>query len=218
MYSCKGPPRVKRGDEEQHRRDDEEKCFRRSRSRSRSSSPVERRLRQLDEERRRKERELRQAAHLEQQHTQKRLSDNSSSDDSNEAPQPAPTVGSLKPKIGFGFQKPSAGLSNPGGGRSAMGFQFQQNSNSKSSAIQLKLGTAPKKETPKLLKPVANAFANDDSDDEPEEMPAECRMRMRNIGRETPTSSGPNSFGKTKQGFCDSKKILEKQLNSLADS
>ncbi|XP_055595479.1 PEST proteolytic signal-containing nuclear protein-like isoform X3 [Uranotaenia lowii] len=209
-----GPPRVKRGDEEQHRRDDEEKCFRRSRSRSRSSSPVERRLRQLDEERRRKERELRQAAHLEQQHTQKRLSDNSSSDDSNEAP----TVGSLKPKIGFGFQKPSAGLSNPGGGRSAMGFQFQQNSNSKSSAIQLKLGTAPKKETPKLLKPVANAFANDDSDDEPEEMPAECRMRMRNIGRETPTSSGPNSFGKTKQGFCDSKKILEKQLNSLADS
>jgi len=29
---------------------------------------------------------------------------------------------------------------------------------------------------------VASAF-NNDSDDEVEEMPAECRMRMRNIGR-----------------------------------
>lgn len=85
-------------------------------------------------------------------------------------------------------------------------------------AIQMKLGAAPKKETPKLLKPVANAFAAEDSDDEPEEMPAECRMRMRNIGRDTPTSSGPNSFGKTKHGFCDAKKIFEKKLNTLNDS
>lgn len=41
---------------------------------------------------------------------------------------------------------------------------------------------------------VASAF-NGDSDDEVEEMPAEARMRMRNIGKNTPTSSGPNSFG-----------------------
>lgn len=61
---------------------------------------------------------------------------------------------------------------------------------------------------------VASAFCNDsdDDDDAVEEMPAECRMRMRNIGRDTPTSSGPNSFGKTKQGFCDSQKIIEKNL------
>lgn len=30
--------------------------------------------------------------------------------------------------------------------------------------------------------------------------------------RDTPTSSGPNSFGKTKQGFCDAKKIFERNM------
>ena len=30
--------------------------------------------------------------------------------------------------------------------------------------------------------------------------------------RDTPTSAGPNSFGKTRQGFCDSKKVFERQL------
>ncbi|XP_026321281.1 PEST proteolytic signal-containing nuclear protein-like [Hyposmocoma kahamanoa] len=60
---------------------------------------------------------------------------------------------------------------------------------------------------------VASVFNTDDDDDEePEEMPAEAKMRMRNIGRETPTSAGPNSFGKTKQGFCDAKKVFEKNL------
>lgn len=78
--------------------------------------------------------------------------------------------------------------------------------------IQIKLPTVPKQqEAPKKLA-VASAFANDSDDDDVEEMPAECRMRMRNIGRDTPTSSGPNSFGKTKQGFCDSKKIFERTL------
>jgi len=33
--------------------------------------------------------------------------------------------------------------------------------------------------------------------------------------RDTPTSSGPNSFGKTKQGFCDAKKIFEKNLRNV---
>lgn len=42
--------------------------------------------------------------------------------------------------------------------------------------------TAPKpQEPPKKIK-VAAVFSND-SDDEVEEMPAECRMRMKNIGR-----------------------------------
>uniref|UniRef100_A0A3B1JE13 PEST proteolytic signal-containing nuclear protein n=1 Tax=Astyanax mexicanus TaxID=7994 RepID=A0A3B1JE13_ASTMX len=35
---------------------------------------------------------------------------------------------------------------------------------------------------------------------EPEEMPPEAKMRMKNIGRDTPTSAGPNSFNKGKQG------------------
>lgn len=71
------------------------------------------------------------------------------------------------------------------------------------------MGEAPKKLA------VASIF-NNESDDE-EEMPAECRMRMRNIGRDTPTSSGPNSFGKTKQGFCDAKKIFEKSLRHASE-
>ncbi|XP_076307644.1 uncharacterized protein LOC143223483 isoform X2 [Tachypleus tridentatus] len=45
-----------------------------------------------------------------------------------------------------------------------------------------------------------------------EEMPPEAKMRMRNLGRDTPTSAGPNSYGKTRQGFCDMKKVFERQL------
>lgn len=73
----------------------------------------------------------------------------------------------------------------------------------------------PTEQTKKIT--VAAAFSNDSDDDEVEQMPPECRMRMRNIGRDTPTSSGPNSFGKTKQGFCDSKKMFEKNLNNYID-
>jgi PEST, proteolytic signal-containing nuclear protein family len=40
-------------------------------------------------------------------------------------------------------------------------------------------------------------------------------MKMRNIGKFTPTSSGPNSFGKTKIGFVDSKKIFEKKMQQM---
>ena len=67
----------------------------------------------------------------------------------------------------------------------------------------------------KPLKSTVQSAFNLDSDDEVEEMPDECRRRMRNIGRDTPTSSGPNSFGKTKQGFCDFKKIFEKQQKAM---
>lgn len=37
-----------------------------------------------------------------------------------------------------------------------------------------------------------------------------------NFSRETPTSAGPNSFGKTKQGFCDAKKVFEKNLKQAS--
>lgn len=83
------------------------------------------------------------------------------------------------------------------------------------SSIQLKLNAPAKKPVVPLAKPsVASAF-NDDSDDEVEEMPAEAKMRMRNIGKNTPTSSGPNSFGKTAIGFVDSKKIFEKKMQQM---
>lgn len=68
-----------------------------------------------------------------------------------------------------------------------------------------------------VAKPTIASVFNADDDDEPEEMPAEARMRMRNIGRETPTSAGPNSFGKTKQGFCDAKKVFEKNLKQALE-
>lgn len=69
-----------------------------------------------------------------------------------------------------------------------------------SSGIQIKLNAQPKNPVPVIQKStkITNVFNEDDS--EPEEMPAEAKMRMRNIGKDTPTSSGPNSFGKTKQG------------------
>ncbi|XP_051155315.1 PEST proteolytic signal-containing nuclear protein-like [Leptopilina boulardi] len=86
--------------------------------------------------------------------------------------------------------------------------------------IQIKFGALsnPVTKPSTIPKPtVASVFNTDEDDDEPEEMPAEARMRMRNIGRETPTSAGPNSFGKTKQGFCDSKKIFEKSLKKAME-
>ncbi|XP_015432147.1 PREDICTED: PEST proteolytic signal-containing nuclear protein-like [Dufourea novaeangliae] len=104
-----------------------------------------------------------------------------------------------KQKLTFGFGKKSAMDQKKG--------------------IQIKLGSTSKptvKAAPVQRPTVASVF-NADEDDEPEEMPAEARMRMRNIGRETPTSAGPNSFGKTKQGFCDSKKIFEKTLKKAME-
>ncbi|XP_028147286.1 PEST proteolytic signal-containing nuclear protein [Diabrotica virgifera virgifera] len=86
----------------------------------------------------------------------------------------------------------------------------------KSISIQMKLGDK-KAPLPKPKMTVANVF-NQDSDSEPEEMPAIARMRMKNIGRDTPTSSGPNSFGKTKHGFSDAKKLFEKTLKEAMES
>ena len=37
------------------------------------------------------------------------------------------------------------------------------------------------------------------------------------LNRETPTASGPNSYGKGKQGFVDRHKVIEKQLKEEMD-
>ncbi|XP_045451384.1 PEST proteolytic signal-containing nuclear protein-like [Melitaea cinxia] len=104
---------------------------------------------------------------------------------------PAPPPPPRISKISIGFSKPKA-------------------------PIKMTLGATSKAiEKPKPT--VASVF-NADDDEEPEEMPAEARMRMRNIGRETPTSAGPNSFGKTKQGFCDAKKVFEKNLKQALET
>ncbi|XP_028637813.1 PEST proteolytic signal-containing nuclear protein-like isoform X1 [Grammomys surdaster] len=49
---------------------------------------------------------------------------------------------------------------------------------------------------------------------EPEEMPPEAKMSMKNIGRDTPTSAGPNSFNKGKHGFSDNQKLWERNTKS----
>ena len=46
----------------------------------------------------------------------------------------------------------------------------------------MKLAPPKTVEPPKKIA-VAAVFSNNDSDEEVEEMPPECRMRMRNIGR-----------------------------------
>ncbi|KAF7997533.1 hypothetical protein HCN44_006104 [Aphidius gifuensis] len=102
----------------------------------------------------------------------------------------------------------------------AFGFGKKSTTTDQKKGIQIKLGSTSKPAPSPTSIPkttVASVFNDDDDDDEPEEMPAEARMRMRNIGRETPTSAGPNSFGKTKQGFCDSKKIFEKTLKKAME-
>ncbi|CAG4944598.1 unnamed protein product [Parnassius apollo] len=103
-------------------------------------------------------------------------------------PPPPPRIS----KISIGFSKPKA-------------------------PIKMTLG-GPAKTSVNPKPTIASVFNADDDDEEPEEMPAEARMRMRNIGRETPTSAGPNSFGKTKQGFCDAKKVFEKNLKNALES
>ncbi|XP_059057782.1 PEST proteolytic signal-containing nuclear protein-like [Achroia grisella] len=111
------------------------------------------------------------------------------SDEEVPAPPPPPRIS----KISIGFTKPKA-------------------------PIKMNL-TKPTKPIAGPAKPkIASVFNDDDDDEEPEEMPAEARMRMRNIGRETPTSAGPNSFGKTKQGFCDAKKVFEKNLKQALET
>ncbi|KAK2576233.1 hypothetical protein KPH14_005602 [Odynerus spinipes] len=99
------------------------------------------------------------------------------------------------------------------------GFGKRQTGADQKKGIQIKLGSVSHSATKTTVvqRPTVASVFNADEEDEPEEMPAEARMRMRNIGRETPTSAGPNSFGKTKQGFCDSKKIFEKTLKKAME-
>ncbi|KAI0207791.1 hypothetical protein LSAT2_007534 [Lamellibrachia satsuma] len=45
-------------------------------------------------------------------------------------------------------------------------------------------------------------------------MPAVAKMRMKNIGRDTPTAAGPNSFGKGRLGFCNIQQAIQKDLGT----
>ncbi|KAK6170756.1 hypothetical protein SNE40_019069 [Patella caerulea] len=84
-------------------------------------------------------------------------------------------------------------------------------------SIKMSLGSQKPKESPvsvNLVKKsgtVAKAF-NSDSESDEEEMPPEAKMRMKNVGRDTPTAAGPNSFGKGKLGFTNHQRLLEKTI------
>lgn len=117
--------------------------------------------------------------------------------------------GAKKQKLSFGYGKQS--FTKP---------EEKVTDASIKKGIQIKLGSQKPVQQSSAVKSQSSAVAaafNLDEEEEPEEMPPEARMRMRNIGRETPTSAGPNSFGKTKQGFCDAKKIFEKTMKKAMD-
>ncbi|XP_034971010.1 PEST proteolytic signal-containing nuclear protein isoform X1 [Zootoca vivipara] len=100
---------------------------------------------------------------------------------------------------------------------SKFGFAIGTQVAKKPPAISIKLGAnKPKEPTPNLAPKTLSVAAifNEDEDSEPEEMPPEAKMRMKNIGRDTPTSAGPNSFNKGKHGFSDNQKLWERNMKS----
>ncbi|CAI5772921.1 PEST proteolytic signal-containing nuclear protein [Lacerta agilis] len=100
---------------------------------------------------------------------------------------------------------------------SKFGFAIGTQVAKKPPAISIKLGAnKPKEPTPTLAPKTLSVAAifNEDEDSEPEEMPPEAKMRMKNIGRDTPTSAGPNSFNKGKHGFSDNQKLWERNMKS----
>lgn len=103
---------------------------------------------------------------------------------------------------------------------SKIGFNMSSQIGKKGNPITIKLGgTKPKEPAPSVPPKKAGLASvfNEDDDSEPEEMPPEAKMRMKNIGRDTPTSAGPNSFNKGKQGFSDNQKLWERKLKAHAD-
>ncbi|XP_017294204.1 PEST proteolytic signal-containing nuclear protein isoform X2 [Kryptolebias marmoratus] len=104
---------------------------------------------------------------------------------------------------------------------SKIGFSMSSKMATKSNPIFIKLGATKPKEPAPSAPPkklgLASVF-NEDDDSEPEEMPPEAKMRMKNIGRETPTSAGPNSFNKGKQGFSDNQKLWERKMKTQTEN
>ncbi|XP_052808508.1 PEST proteolytic signal-containing nuclear protein-like isoform X2 [Mya arenaria] len=117
------------------------------------------------------------------------------------------TFGKKPPGISMnlgGVKKPGGGISmNIGGKKTPV------------APIKMSLSAQSQKVEQSVVKPkcdkVASVF-NPESDSDEEEMPFEAKMRMRNVGRETPTAAGPNSFGKGNLGFCDRNKMIERDL------
>ncbi|XP_071956389.1 PEST proteolytic signal-containing nuclear protein-like isoform X2 [Antedon mediterranea] len=88
----------------------------------------------------------------------------------------------------------------------------------KPNSIAMKLGSQKLKE-PDPLPPVQSssvaAAFKDSSDEDVEEMPKSAKMRMKNIGRDTPTSAGPKSFNKSKSGFQNTSRNWEREIDEV---
>ena len=95
-------------------------------------------------------------------------------------------------------------------------FPFKKST--KPLAIKLGGGGGSMSLKPKKAGSVAAAFNQDSDSDEEEEMPESARIRMRNVGRETITSAGPNSFGKTSMGFIDTARLAERRLQEQMEA
>jgi len=129
------------------------------------------------------------------------------------------------PKLAFDMpRKPAApgsikiGLGKPSSKIAFGGFKMGvQKSSSQEKVSKQDNSTKKTGSSEGGLKKAAAAFADDSEGSDEEEMPPEARMRMRNIGRDTPTSAGPNSFGKGKMGFNNHKKLYEKLLDEVAE-
>ncbi|XP_078537734.1 PEST proteolytic signal-containing nuclear protein [Lissotriton helveticus] len=132
---------------------------------------------------------------------EKRPADDSDESDEDSVAQPAAPKLS---KIGFAV-----------GGKAVQSQPVKPQAAKVQAGISIKLAAnKPKEAAPVVPKvhTVASVFNEDDS--EPEEMPPEAKMRMKNIGRDTPTSAGPNSFNKGKHGFSDNQKLWERNIKS----
>uniref|UniRef100_A0A8C5K5R4 PEST proteolytic signal-containing nuclear protein n=1 Tax=Jaculus jaculus TaxID=51337 RepID=A0A8C5K5R4_JACJA len=95
----------------------------------------------------------------------------------------------------------------------SFGFAIGRQTTKRASTISIRLRSSKPEETVPSLAPIAAAF-NEDEDSEPEEMTPEAKMRMKNTGRDTPTSAGPNSFNKGMRGFSDNQKLWERNIKS----
>ncbi|XP_037676828.1 PEST proteolytic signal-containing nuclear protein-like [Choloepus didactylus] len=98
---------------------------------------------------------------------------------------------------------------------SKFGFAIGSQMTKQASVTSIKLGSSKPKETVPTLAPKTLSVAADFNEDgEPEEMPPEPKMRMKNTGRDTPVSAGRNSFNKGKHGFSDNQKLWEQNIKS----
>uniref|UniRef100_A0A8D2KCK7 PEST proteolytic signal-containing nuclear protein n=1 Tax=Urocitellus parryii TaxID=9999 RepID=A0A8D2KCK7_UROPR len=117
----------------------------------------------------------------------------------------------MEGKIPVAAEEEASDLPTKSAKISKFGFAIGGQTTKKASAVSIKLGSSKPEETVPTLAPktlsVAAAF-NEHEDSEPEEMPPGAKIRMLNIGRDTPMSAGPNSFNKGKHGFSDNQSFL----------